>query len=41
VDDEVVEWLKSHDELTPKQFEEFLRSLYKRPDMRVRFPHGF
>lgn len=41
VDDEVVEWLKLHDELTPKQFESFLRSLYTRPDLLSRFPRGF
>ena len=41
VDQEVVGWLKSRDAATPKQFEEFLRSIYNRPEMRARFPLGF
>ncbi|MCY1081169.1 Wall-associated protein precursor [Archangium lansingense] len=41
VDAEVVEWLKEHRDATSKQFEAFLRTIYDRPDMRVRFPHGF
>ncbi|MGZ3459341.1 MAG: Wall-associated protein precursor, partial [Archangium sp.] len=41
VDREVVEWLKNTGEATPKQFEDFLREIYSRPEMRARFPNGF
>jgi hypothetical protein len=41
VDDEVVRWLRENDNATPKQFEAFLRKIYSRPEMRMRFPHGF
>ncbi len=41
VDDEVVEWLTEHPKVTPKGFEDYLRELYSRPEMRARFPHGF
>ncbi len=41
VDQEVIAWLKDNREATQKQFEAYLRDIYKRPEMRVRFPHGF
>jgi erythromycin esterase-like protein len=41
VDQEVVAWLREHREATQKQFEAYLRDIYKRPGMRARFPHGF
>lgn len=41
VDAEVIAWLKANEKATAKQFEEFLRSIYNRPAMRARFPHGF
>ncbi|MCP3140183.1 SitA5 family polymorphic toxin [Pyxidicoccus xibeiensis] len=41
VDEEVVDWLGTHGNATPKQFEAFLRELYSRPAMRARFPNGF
>lgn len=41
VDDEVVNWLDDNPDATPKAFEEFLRSIYNRPQMRARFPNGF
>jgi hypothetical protein len=41
VDQEVVEWLRNHEKVTPKQFEDYLRSIYNRPGMRERFPRGF
>ncbi|PTL76666.1 Wall-associated protein precursor [Vitiosangium sp. GDMCC 1.1324] len=41
VDDEVIEWLESNRDATPKQFEDFLREIYSRPLMRARFPNGF
>ncbi len=41
VDAEVIKWLRRNEMATPKQFEALLRQIYNRPDMRVRFPHGF
>jgi hypothetical protein len=41
VDEEVIEWLKSHRKATAEQFEALLREIYSRPDMLKRFPHGF
>ena len=41
VDDEVVGWLKEHENATPDEFMAKLREIYKRPDMVERFPNGF
>jgi hypothetical protein len=41
VDEEVIDWLEKHKSATQEQFEEFLRSIYRRPEMRTRFPNGF
>jgi hypothetical protein len=41
VDKEVIDWLERFREATPKQFEAYLREIYRRPDMLKRFPHGF
>ena len=41
VDDEVVEWLTENQQATPKQFEDYLRGIYSRPEMRARFPNGY
>ena len=41
VDKEVVEWLRKHTQATRQEFESFLRDIYKRTEMRARFPHGF
>jgi hypothetical protein len=41
VDDEVIEWLGRYDKATPEEFEAFLRQIYNRAAMRVRFPDGF
>lgn len=41
VDDEVIEWLKMNKTATSRKFEDFLREIYARPEMRARFPHGF
>ncbi|WP_164015351.1 Wall-associated protein precursor [Pyxidicoccus trucidator] len=41
VDEEVVNWLFTHRQATPQQFEAFLRSVYSRPEMLARFPNGF
>ncbi|WP_187345094.1 hypothetical protein [Cystobacter ferrugineus] len=41
VDAEVVEWLKVHPKATLEQFMDKLREIYRRPEMKARFPHGF
>jgi hypothetical protein len=41
VDEEVIEWLTRHRKATRAEFEAFLRWLYSRPELRVRFPDGF
>ncbi|HLM45617.1 MAG TPA: Wall-associated protein precursor, partial [Myxococcaceae bacterium] len=41
VDDEVIAWLKRYRDATPKQFEAFLREIYRRPEVLERFPRGF
>lgn len=41
VDKEVIAWLERYRNVTPKQFEAFLREIYSRPDMLKRFPLGF
>ncbi len=41
VDDEVIKWLDKNKNATSKQFEEYLREVYSRPEMRARFPNGF
>lgn len=41
IDEEVIDWLNTHRAATAREFEAFLRSIYKRPDMRARFPNGF
>jgi hypothetical protein len=41
VDQEVVEWLARTRRATQKEFEDYLRSIYNRPEMRERFPRGF
>lgn len=41
VDEEVIEWLEANAKATPDEFEAFLREVYNRPSMRVRFPLGF
>jgi hypothetical protein len=40
VDAEVTKWLDRYQKATPKQFEEFLREIYSRPEMLKRFPNG-
>ncbi|NLX21660.1 MAG: RHS repeat-associated core domain-containing protein, partial [Phycisphaerae bacterium] len=40
IDDEVAEWVKTHRDATEATFERFLRAIYKRPEMRQRFPDG-
>jgi len=41
LDDEVIQWLDTYRTATPAEFEAFLRAIYNRPDMRLRFPDGF
>ena len=43
LDDDVVEWLTDpiNRTATREGFEAYLRTLYSRPDLRARFPHGF
>jgi hypothetical protein len=41
IDDEVSRWLDRYDNVTPEEFEAFLRKIYNRPEMRARFPDGF
>ena len=41
VDKEVIAWLKNRPKATPKQFEAYLREIYRRPDMLKRFHRGF
>jgi hypothetical protein len=41
VDREVVEWLRQNQKATSKQFEDYLREIYSRPEMRARFPNGY
>lgn len=41
VDDVVVEWIQSNPNKTPEDFLNYLRELYKRPDLAKRFPNGF
>ena len=41
VDREVADWLDTYQDATAKQFEAYLREVYKRPELLKRFPHGF
>jgi hypothetical protein len=41
IDNEVIKWLDDFDDVTPQEFEAFLRSIYNRPAIRARFPDGF
>ncbi len=41
LDKEVITWLRRYRQATPGQFEAFLREVYNRPVMRMRFPRGF
>ncbi len=41
LDREIAKWIKERQKLTPEQFEAYLREVYRRPDLRARFPNGF
>ena len=40
LDAEVVGWIRGNPNATVQQFENYLRDLYKRPDVATRFPNG-
>jgi hypothetical protein len=40
LDAEVVDYIDTHPDLTPKTFESYLRRRYAKPDLKVRFPNG-
>ncbi len=40
VDREMIEWLRNRPDATSREFEEKLREIYSRPEMRKRFPNG-
>ena len=40
IDDEIVVWLKKFDQATARQFEAYLRQVYARTELRLRFPNG-
>lgn len=41
LDREVREWIGERPDVTPAEFESFLRERYQQPDLRERFPRGF
>jgi len=41
LDKEVADWVRKHPSATREEFEDYLRSLYERPDLATRFPNGF
>lgn len=41
LDDEVVKWIQNNPNKNGDDFLAYLRELYKRPDLAVRFPDGF
>jgi hypothetical protein len=41
LDHEIAKWIKEQQKLTPEQFDAYLREVYRRPDLRARFPNGF
>ena len=41
LDAEIATWLRKFGEATEQEFEAYLRELYARPELRVRFPNGF
>jgi hypothetical protein len=40
LEDEVVRWLADNPDATEEMFERYIRRLYKRPDIKARFPLG-
>ena len=40
LDKEIVQWIKDNEKATPEEFEDYLRRLYNRPDLKKRFPGG-
>jgi len=41
VDAEIAAWIKKFGQATAEQFEAYLREVYARPEIQVRFPNGF
>lgn len=41
LDEEIIGWINEHAEATVQQFEAYLREVYARPELRLRFPNGF
>jgi hypothetical protein len=41
LDNEIARWIRERPEMTPQQFEAWLRSRYNQPDLKWRFPNGF
>ena len=41
LDDEIARWVRDQQNLTPQQFEAYVRKVYARPELRLRFPNGF
>jgi hypothetical protein len=40
LDEEIVIWIEKNQQVTPKQFEAWLRWRYSQPDLKWRFPNG-
>jgi hypothetical protein len=40
LDAEIVDYIRTHADLTPKTFESYLRQRYAKPDLKARFPNG-
>jgi hypothetical protein len=41
LDEEIANWIEQHGKATVQQFEAYLREVYARPELRLRFPNGF
>jgi len=40
-DAEIADWLERHRDATAEQFAAYLREVFSRPELRLRFPNGF
>ena len=41
LDKEIAKWIREQERIGPEKFEAYLREVYKRPELQVRFPNGF
>jgi hypothetical protein len=41
LDREIAAWIARNSKATAQQFEAYLRDVYARPELRLRFPNGF